>query len=64
MPGLSKAPLIYDSRGGMRNSKKKERKLLPHYSVTNHGDALWGTHDVYADDLASSEKIRMEVHYE
>ncbi len=47
----------------MRNSKKKIRKLLPHYSVTTHGDALWGTHDVYSDDLASPERIRIELHY-
>lgn len=47
----------------MRNSKKKIRKLLPHYSVTTHGDGLWGTHDVYSDDLASPERIRIELHY-
>jgi|EP00985_Skeletonema_marinoi_P019539 hypothetical protein len=64
MPGLSKAPLVYDKQGGTRNSKKKKKKLLPHYSVTNHGDALWGTHDAYADNLASLERVQIEVHYE
>ena len=64
MPGLSKAPLVYENRGGTRNIKKKEKKLLPHYSVTNQGDALWGTHDVYADNLASAERVRINVLYE
>ncbi|KAL7500322.1 hypothetical protein ACHAWT_010488 [Skeletonema menzelii] len=64
MPGLSKTPLVYENQGGTRNIKKKKKKLLPHYSVTNDGDALWGTHDVYADNLASSERVRIEVHYE
>jgi hypothetical protein len=48
----------------MRNSKKKEKKLLPHYSVTNQGDALWGTHDVYADNLASPDRVKLQINYE
>jgi len=47
----------------MRNSKKEEKKLLPHYSVTTHGDALWGTHDVYADNLASLDRVKLQIHY-
>jgi hypothetical protein len=64
LPGLSKAPVVYEDRGGMRRSKKKKKKLLPHYSVTNDGEALWGTHDVYADDLASPDRVKMQIHYE
>ena len=64
MPGLSKAPLVYENHGGIRKSKKKEKKILPHYSVTNHGDALWGTHDVYADNLASADRIQLHLEYE
>lgn len=65
MPGLSKAPLVYEKRRGARSvNKNKEKKLLPHYSVTTHGDALWGTHDVYADAIARSDRVKMQIHYE
>ena len=65
MPGLGKAPLVYkEGGGGSIRSIKKKKKVRPHYSTCSHGDALWGTHDVYADNLVSPERVKIHIRYE
>ena len=61
LQGLSKSPMIYD-RGHLKGGKQSKQK--PHYSVSTQGQMLWGTHDVYADDLVNEELISMTVTYE
>ncbi|KAL7449973.1 hypothetical protein ACHAWC_004278 [Mediolabrus comicus] len=65
MPGLGKAPLVYkEGGGGNIRSIKKKKKVRPHYSTCSHGDALWGTHDVYADNLVSPDRVKIHIRYE
>lgn len=67
LPGLSKVPLAYESgvntlRG--RSIRKATRALKaerPHYSISNEGQRLWGTHDVYADDIVEDEIFSLVI---
>jgi hypothetical protein len=67
LPGLSKVPLAYESGGNTlrgRSIRKATRTLKakrPHYSISNEGERLWGTHDVYADDIVEDEIITLVV---
>ncbi len=64
MPGLGKAPLVYKEGGGGSIRSTKKKKVRPHYSTCSHGDALWGTHDVYADNLVSPDRVKIHIRYE
>jgi hypothetical protein len=62
MDRLSKSPMIYevkafDGKGMVRTGKK----IKPHYSISTRGQQLWGTHDVYSNDMAISEHISLVV---
>ena len=67
LPGLSKVPLAYESDGNTlrgRSIRKATQTLLakrPHYSISNKGQRLWGTHDVYTDDIVEDEIITLVV---
>ena len=65
LPGLNKAPLVYESDSqNLRSKSNAAKKQKPHYSVSTHGEQLWGTHDVYTDDLTEEEVISLIVSYE
>lgn len=67
LPGVSKEPRedAYLKRRDERTQKVR-RQVLPHYSSTASGHAVWGTHNVYIDDLVINEEIRLahSVRYE
>jgi len=61
LSGLSKAPMIYESSLNLRS--RSTIKQRPHYSISTHGEQLWGTHDVYADDFVEEEVVSLVVSY-
>jgi len=64
VPGLSGKPMSSRRVVGKEGSVRKKKKVKPHYSVTNGGQKLWGTHDVYADDLVDEEHITLVVSHD
>lgn len=62
LPGLSKAPIFYESSQNLRSGKTAILQK-PHYSISTRGQQLWGTHDVYADDLVEDEVITLKVSF-
>lgn len=63
LPGLSKAPLLYDSSGKNGRKQSMLKKSKPHYSVSTTGQQLWGTHDVYVDDVVEDVIVSLVVSY-
>ena len=63
LPSLSKAPLVYESNGPNLRSRNFLKKSKPHYSISTSGQQLWGTHDVYADDVVKNDVISFVVSY-
>jgi len=64
MPSLSKSPMTYEMKiSGVRGKAevKVDRKVKPHYSISTKGEQLWGTHDVYSDELVVPEYIQISV---
>jgi hypothetical protein len=66
MSSLSKSPMIYeaetsDDTGMVRTGVKK---VKPHYSISTKGQQLWGTHDVYSDELVLDEHVSLTVTFE
>lgn len=57
LPGLSKAPMLYETSQNLRN------KHTVHYSISTRGQQLWGTHDVYTDDLVEEEVVALNVSF-
>ena len=56
MASLSKSPIMYEMKGSDGSSHVK-----PHYSISTNGQQLWGTHDVYADNLAVDEQVELTL---
>lgn len=63
LTGLSKTPMIYEGGQHYLRSTKSDVKKKPHYSISNKGDSLWGTHDVYADDLVKDDLVSIVLSY-
>jgi hypothetical protein len=63
LSGLSKAPLIYESNSQNLRSRSILMKSKPHYSISTVGQQLWGTHDVYADDVVENDVVSFNVSY-
>jgi hypothetical protein len=63
LPGLSKAPLVYESNSQNLRSRSILKKSKPHYSISTAGQQLWGTHDVYADDVVENDVVSFDVSY-
>ncbi|KAL7515526.1 hypothetical protein ACHAXN_013469 [Cyclotella atomus] len=65
MNSLSKSPMVYevktfDGKGMLRTGET----VKPHYSISTRGQELWGTHDVYSDNMAISEHVSLVLSYE
>ena len=54
--------MIYD-KGNLRSRNVLVEKK-PHYSISTAGQMLWGTHDVYKDDLTANDQVSITVTYE
>jgi len=63
LEGLSKAPMVYENENS-HNLRRKVKEQKPHYSISTAGEKLWGTHDVYADDLVEDEVVSLVISYE
>jgi len=64
LQGLSKTPMVYEKSENLRGKDAALVKQKPHYSISTAGDKLWGTHDVYTDDLITEEVISLAVSYD
>ena len=62
LEGLSKAPMVYENENSHNLRIKVKQK--PHYSISTAGERLWGTHDVYADDLVEDVVVSLVISYE
>lgn len=60
LPGLSKSSLLYNNKDPKSKSSLRQK---PHYSVSTRGQQLWGTHDVYEDELIVDEQVSLLVSY-
>jgi len=58
--GLVKSPMIYEKQQARSKTGLRQK---PHYSISTAGQQLWGTHDVYEDDLVQDERISLVVSY-
>ena len=63
LQGLSKSPLVYQSGGSTLRGRGNLKQKRPHYSISTEGQKLWGTHDVYADDVVEDEIVSLVVSY-
>ncbi len=70
LPGLTKAPILYDDvqQKDVTFANTNLRigntgTLKPHYSISTRGQQLWGTHDVYTDDLYTEEAVTLKISY-
>ena len=62
MLSLSKSPMTYEMKAsGVRGNAGGDKKVKPHYSISTKGELLWGTHDVYSDELVAPEYIHISV---
>ena len=62
MSSLSKSPMVYETVRSDDGAAGK--KVKPHYSISTQGQQLWGTHDVYSDDLAVNQHVSLVLTYE
>ena len=62
LPGLSKAPILYETTQILRTSNTVQFPK-PHYSISTRGQQLWGTHDVYTDDLVQDEAVTLKFFF-
>ncbi len=62
LPGLAKAPILYETTQIRRNSNSVQFQK-PHYSISTRGQQLWGTHDVYTDDLVQDEVLTLNISF-
>lgn len=65
-PDVSKSPVVSEVHASSMFLRKKNAnsvKQKPHYSITTQGEKLWGTHDVYADDLVNNARVVLAVTY-
>jgi hypothetical protein len=65
MSSLSKSPMMYESKKlDGRSEGRVGKKVKPHYSISSQGQQLWGTHDVYSDELVLDEHVSIVVTFE
>jgi hypothetical protein len=64
LTGVSKAPIFYETSQNIRNRNTAVLPFQkPHYSISTRGQQLWGTHDVYTDDLVETEIVAIKVSF-
>jgi hypothetical protein len=59
MEGLFKSAMKYETKSTEGKKLGTGSKVKPHYSMSTRGEQLWGTHDVYADNLVSDEHVSL-----
>lgn len=65
LPGLvKKARIPANPTEGEKRRQVLRKKPLPHYSTSARGTTVWGSKNIYKDDLVTNERLRLLVHYE
>jgi len=65
LPGLIKnARLPRNPTEGEKRRQVLRKKPLPHYSTSARGTFVWGSRNIYKDDLVSNERLEFNVQYE
>ena len=65
MSSLSKSPMVYETANSdSGKAVRAGKKVKPHYSISTQGQQLWGTHDVYSDNLVVNQHVSLVMTYE
>jgi hypothetical protein len=65
LPGLvKKARNPANPTEGEKRRQVLRKKPLPHYSTSARGTTVWGSKNIYKDDLVTNERLHFHVHYE
>jgi hypothetical protein len=65
LPGLvKKARIPANPTEGEKRRQALRKKPLPHYSAAARGTTVWGSKNIYKDDLVTNERLRFLVRYE
>jgi hypothetical protein len=65
LPGLEKkARKPANPTEGEKRRQVLRKKPLPHYSSSGKGTPVWGSRNIYKDDLVTNERLQFHVRYE
>jgi hypothetical protein len=61
---VKKARIPANPTEGEKRRQVLRKKPLPHYSTSARGTTVWGSKNIYKDDLVTNERLRFLVRYE
>lgn len=65
LPGLvKKARSPMNPTEGEKRRQVLRKKPKPHYSASARGTFVWGSRNIYKDDLVTNERLQLNVHYD